>query len=233
MLNKYIWNQYWKLNKEKFEKPVHNFFENGNNNSLRDLLIELHNNFTTDKRISKYIKKEIKDALNEVQNISIDFIPVDLDQLDEDKLNDYLDQYTMWNFGDIYDPPYLLDNITYYSFYMTKYSSGSLVPWLLQNQFHLYERICEEFNIETPDIPLQREKEDRWNYYSKICLALWDFRVSNDLSIPELWAFLFDSRDSLLPFLRLSSRKGLRADAITPIQALIRRFLSTFQSLFA
>lgn len=192
MLNSYIWNTYWEANKERFIEPVTSFLETGKDENLSELLVDLHKNFCNDPRITQYIELDIKEAFEEIKKIKVIPIDANMKDLDGEDLNDYLYAFLVLNFDDIYEPYYLLSNITYYSIIMTRFSFGDFVPWLFQNQFHIFKMICDEFDIYIPDIPPQGEKEERWFYYGTLSVALQDFMIDNNLTIPELWAFLYD-----------------------------------------
>lgn len=58
-------------------------------------------------------------------------------------------------------------------------------PYLLPQHFHLLKAVCEILHITLPDIP-KSSSVARFGYYSKLCRAIYDFRVAQRLSPIEM-----------------------------------------------
>lgn len=66
------------------------------------------------------------------------------------------------------------------------------IPYYFKYCFNVLEYIFETFNIELPPIPAKKDYTNRFFYYGEICASLQNFRQEHNLSIPELWAFIYD-----------------------------------------
>ncbi len=66
------------------------------------------------------------------------------------------------------------------------------VPYYFTFNFNFFERIAQEFDIILPEIPNKKDYKKRFFYYGEICKALYDFRISHDMSPYELCAFLYE-----------------------------------------
>ena len=66
------------------------------------------------------------------------------------------------------------------------------IPYYFTGCFNVLERIAAEFEIELPPIPAKGQPEKRTQYYGLISRVFNKFRVENNLSVEELWAFLYD-----------------------------------------
>lgn len=65
-------------------------------------------------------------------------------------------------------------------------------PYFFLHSFDNFRQICDAYYIVLPDVPKKSHKRERTMYYTEICKALYEFRVSNDLSPEELVAFIYD-----------------------------------------
>jgi len=191
LFNKFVWNEYWKNNKNRFEKPIMDFVVDGKTKELCPLLCELHSNFCTNNRIKNYIKNDIADALNAFETVHVDN-DIETPLQGEKEICDYLLEFSDFEGTGHYEFDHLLSNIAYYSLIITRFSIGVFCPWLFQHQYNMFEEICQEFNIKTAVIPSKKDKKSRWLYYAKITHSLNKFKKENQLTIPELWAFLYD-----------------------------------------
>ncbi len=54
-----------------------------------------------------------------------------------------------------------------------------------------FEEICNSFSIALPEVPKKYQKKERALYYLEICKTLYDFRTANNLTPPELIAFIY------------------------------------------
>jgi len=65
-------------------------------------------------------------------------------------------------------------------------------PYRFRTKFHIFQEICQEFNIPIPAIPGKYNKNERSLYYIKINQSLFEFRIMYGLSPYEMRAFLDD-----------------------------------------
>lgn len=66
------------------------------------------------------------------------------------------------------------------------------LPYLFQNKFYQFQKLCETFNIPLPPVPGKRDMKRRTGYYFQINQALHEFRQLHGLSNAEMCAFLYD-----------------------------------------
>lgn len=70
---------------------------------------------------------------------------------------------------------------------------NSFVPNLFVMQFAYFKKFAEKYEIELPEMPKRSDYRMRWFYYLRMCDAIDNFAVENNLLDPgELCAFLFD-----------------------------------------
>ena len=62
-------------------------------------------------------------------------------------------------------------------------------PYLFPQHFYLFQAICREFDIELSKVP--NDNIARFGYYLDVCRAMYDFRIRNRLSPPEMCAFIY------------------------------------------
>lgn len=68
------------------------------------------------------------------------------------------------------------------------------IPYYFQRNFNVFSNIVDMFGIKLDlnNIPIKSDYKGRFYYYGEICNILHTFRIENNLSIAELWAFLYD-----------------------------------------
>lgn len=87
--------------------------------------------------------------------------------------------YISWDFGAI-------------STHMAMTYPEQFIPYYFTACFNVVEKIAVQFDIFLPPIPAKGQKEKRVQYLGKISRAFNKFRIENQLSVEELWAFLYD-----------------------------------------
>lgn len=50
----------------------------------------------------------------------------------------------------------------------------------------------DSIDLDVKNLPVKKDYKGRFMYYGKVCEAFQNFRKENNLSIAELWAFLYD-----------------------------------------
>ena len=66
------------------------------------------------------------------------------------------------------------------------------LPYLFQNKFYQFQKLCEAYAIPLPPVPGKRDMKARIFYYLQINQALQEFRQLRCLSPAEMCAFLYD-----------------------------------------
>lgn len=66
------------------------------------------------------------------------------------------------------------------------------LPYGFTGHYHFVPRIAEAFGIALPPVPAKKERLERWLYFAAFCAAFQEFRRANELSLPELLAFMYD-----------------------------------------
>ncbi len=66
------------------------------------------------------------------------------------------------------------------------------IPYLFEARFDHFQRICDHYSIELPEIPGKLQKRQRALFYLEINRALRKFRYHHGLSPSEFNAFLYD-----------------------------------------
>lgn len=66
------------------------------------------------------------------------------------------------------------------------------LPYLFQNKFYQFQKLCEAFEIPLPPVPGKRDLKVRLFYYFQINQAIQEFRQLHGLSPAEMCAFLYD-----------------------------------------
>jgi hypothetical protein len=84
----------------------------------------------------------------------------------------------------------LINTALSYSLYA--YSPEYYFPNLFTFNFITLNRIADNFEIDLPSVPKKSNYKARCMYYMDLCRAFYDFRIKNNLSPPELCAFLYD-----------------------------------------
>ena len=68
----------------------------------------------------------------------------------------------------------------------------TFLPYGLTGYYYLVSRVSETFGIPLPPVPPKKDLLARWLYYGHWCAAFQEFRQLNEMTLPELLAFLYD-----------------------------------------
>lgn len=71
------------------------------------------------------------------------------------------------------------------------FAPNFFIPYMFIYKFKDLVTIFDYINLDLPDIPSKTDYRERCMFYWKICLALNNFRVDNDMSHIELCAFIY------------------------------------------
>ena len=99
---------------------------------------------------------------------------------------------------DLFDAPQIgfkriLGFNTFLSMVLFANLPDSFVPNLFVMQFEYFKKFAEKYEIELPEMPKRSDYRMRWFYYLRMCDAIDNFAIDNNLLDPgELCAFLFD-----------------------------------------
>ena len=66
------------------------------------------------------------------------------------------------------------------------------LPYGFVGHYHFVPKIAETFGLALPPVPAKKEHLERWLYFGTFCAAFQEFRRANDLTLPELLAFMYD-----------------------------------------
>ena len=67
-----------------------------------------------------------------------------------------------------------------------------MIPYYFFCNYNVLEQIANAFDIELPDIPAKSDYKARFFHYGELCKVFTEFRIENDWTPFELWAFLYD-----------------------------------------
>lgn len=87
---------------------------------------------------------------------------------------------------------YALDDISEISLALFMFNPDWFFPYFFLRQYHIIEKISDEFGIFLPPIPSKRNHTERFLHYLELCKSFKTFRENNNISSIEFPAFLYD-----------------------------------------
>lgn len=84
------------------------------------------------------------------------------------------------------------DSIAYYSTFLAVSFPHFFVPYYFKWNYNVLQIISDTFGFELPELPCKSDYEGRLYFYERICHVLHSFRIKNNLTNAELYAFLYD-----------------------------------------
>ena len=78
------------------------------------------------------------------------------------------------------------------SFTLYKRAPSYFIPYMFLLRYNYIRQILEDYDLDIMEVPGKANLKDRCFYYLDICDALTKFREMNELSGPELCAFIYD-----------------------------------------
>ena len=66
------------------------------------------------------------------------------------------------------------------------------IPYYFRMNFNVLQKIANTFDIELPEIPVKKDYRGRFFYYQEISKTFLSYMKLNELSVYELYAFLYD-----------------------------------------
>ena len=113
-------------------------------------------------------------------------LPSDNTQYERDKALEIIDNEFEGDYKEA------LRYITPISFYLYKHNPSYFIPYMFLLRYKYIRQILEDYDLDIKEIPGKADYDERCRYYFDICDALYKFRKLNDLTGPELCAFLYD-----------------------------------------
>lgn len=83
-------------------------------------------------------------------------------------------------------------SLAYFTTFLAVEIPELFVPYYYKLNFNVFKNIADVFDIDLPSIPKKKEYKQRVYYYGEICIVLLEFRKTHNLSVYELYAFLYD-----------------------------------------
>ncbi len=204
--NNYVWNIYKKS--KQGQEAINRFKNLGTRRFLRELAtddfeeynVEIHEKYVKEigaetipfhittvvkDYASKYKFKNFEKAANFYESIVNKGIPL-IEKNRKGKL------VKLCDFGGQESPNDFYNCVEYVSFGLFFAHPEYFIPYRFRTRFHIFQEICQEFNIPIPAIPGKYDKNERSLYYTKINQSLYEFRTMYGLSPYEMCAFLYD-----------------------------------------
>ncbi len=85
------------------------------------------------------------------------------------------------------------------SYILSGFSHEYFFPYLFVCRFFDLNKIADTFEINLPPIPKKSNYKDRCLYYWQLCEVFYQFRIENNISPAELFAFLYDFAPNYVP----------------------------------
>lgn len=202
MFNEYQWENYLKAGGDKIVKLFESFlnedFKNIKINSdFFDTIKRLHEDYCPFNFINQNIKSGIVEFFADIK--------LGLIKLFFEKRVRYTCEKAclkVWNtlkkeYGLKFDSEIFecfTSNLAYFTTQLAKELPKIFIPYYFYGNFNIVTYIVETFGIEldVKNLPVKKDYKGRFMYYGKVCEAFQKFREDNNLSVAELWAFLYD-----------------------------------------
>lgn len=184
-LNRFLWNNYKESNQGK-------------------KAIELFTSGTTEDIMRAYFREDInQSAIDFIDNlikksVSPDFLSMNTNQ---DAGSFYQKLITNGfsvelNNGEIKD--FMPDKVDFLhiiptiSTWLFRKYPDFYIPYYYKGKFQLLTQIADCFDFDLPPVPLKKSKQDRIQYYWKLCETFRAFHIENEITSIEFCAFLYD-----------------------------------------
>lgn len=189
-LNKFIWNIY---KESEHGKKIINLFERGTCEELLEFSkIEIKaksKTFNLCKFINDISKFISEPVISEPDKINLEIAKTIIESIAKNgfrlKFEDRTVQYSAQKIDILNLIPIISTSLFYKSPQYFK-------PYFFRSKFKLLTQIADAFEIELPEVPLKRYKDERINYYWKLCETFYHFQEENKLTPFEFCAFLYD-----------------------------------------
>ena len=202
MFNEYQWENYLKAGGDKIVK----LFEEVTDDSIHGFdklcatIGELHKCYCPDKFINQAVKTGVveffadfdldqtapffkKNAKYTCEKACLKVWDTIKKDLELKKDSEVLEKFT----SNVYCQVYLTTQLA-------KERPEIFIPYYFYGNFNVLTYIVETFGVEldVKNLPVKKDYKGRFMYYGKVCEAFQNFREDDNLSVAELWAFLYD-----------------------------------------
>ena len=221
--NCYHWENYKKAGGEKTIKIFSDFIEGKNIDAAVNKLVELHKLYCPDGSLSDMFAEEIHDAAQNIHkllsrendsenrlNSNTEFSADNFyNILAEEQWDIYKHDEDNIEYSDKDTAAYFYSSIEYNSLLFSFEFYDYCIPYNYRHIYNVLTYICDEFDITLPKLPTKSDFKGRFMHYFEICKTFYAFRVQNNLSVPELWAFLYEYANGVIGHQKwLSSASG-------------------------
>lgn len=200
MFNEYQWHLYLNAGgrevAEMFERNLTDDFSE----EYAEKISELHRSYCPEKGITDGIENDLLHLFSDLiaeesmidDNYILDCFFIEEGEYTINSALDYIFNSDNDNGELISKDLFKYGLIPYMSTALTMQIPDLFVPYYFQCNFNVLEKICNEFDIDLPEIPIKRDYKGRFYYYGKLCEALLDFRNKHSMTPFEFCAFLYD-----------------------------------------
>ncbi|MGN0457447.1 MAG: hypothetical protein ACI4IL_00555 [Eubacterium sp.] len=190
-----MFNQYqWELYLNAGGKNIVNMFERNLTEEFTEeyieKIVEFHKSYCPSKNITDIIENDLYSIL---EGYGIDTC-ANLKELKSLIKNEIYKQ----NISDKTLFEEFSAGISYYTTLLAYNSDFDLIPYYFKYNFNVLEKICIEFKIDIPNIPIKKDYIGRYNYYEELCKSFLIFRQNNNMTAFEFLAFLYDYAPKLV-----------------------------------
>ena len=177
---------YWTLYKESPEgkKTIEKFEDASKKNFSIESSLALLKEYDPDLFLNED-EGGIKWRFKEISSCET-LLKFDNIQQEREKAIEFIDE----EFGGDYEGA--LQFIIPISFYLYKQDPSYFFPYMFLLRYKYIRQILEDYDLDITEVPGKADYDERCIFYLDICDALYKFRKLNDLTGPELCAFLYD-----------------------------------------
>lgn len=191
---------------KQFEKMISGDFD-----GYCALIDSLIRKYCPSEAVVQYIAGEVSEAVKALQEVIADQIPKcnisqfkDIYNLTEGEgqgenfarktweglWDDYL--RALEDRGTVYGFYSALENLVFDSTVNAFLHPEFFIPYYYIACFNVLQFADDMFKFHLPTLPSKKQYKERYMYYLDICIKLQKFRVINALTVPELYAFLYE-----------------------------------------
>ena len=200
-MNEYVWGLYLKSG----GSDTVEFFKKNFADKITDDYASVIKKFKEVYCIDKYLIEETEQALQAIVN-NVDYSDFgEYEPSDMAEYERFIDDELCaeWDFVrkevssdkeafEAFIPKYISGDLDYFSTALTINCPDYFIPYYYQFNYNVIERIASEFDIELPQIPNKRDYKGRFFHYGELCKVFTKFRIDNNWTPFEFFAFLYD-----------------------------------------
>ncbi|MDD7292879.1 MAG: hypothetical protein PUG83_05160 [Clostridiaceae bacterium] len=198
MFNDYVWQTYLNAGGKDVVEMFRKNFEEEFSEEFIDNIVRFRENYCPSKTICNGTRTELTELLNDVREGY--YI------LEEGSYNTETAMKYLYNWfkeeNENFSPKIAFEifckSVEYFTTFLALECHELFVPYYYQWNFNVLEKIALEFEIDLPKIPIKKDYEGRFYYYSELCEAFLSFRKEHNLTEYEFMAFLYDFAPSYI-----------------------------------